>query len=179
MIRSRVAWFLSWGILVLLSYPASLFPSRPFALGGRTRGFSRLPIIRHLFNKGFNDYSLRRSWKKDRESSACPQAIGRDSRGKKNQTDGVDSVPIIHHRYLVAFIYPITATIKSFLEKRAMITKRWRKCIIPGSRPWRWRQFCGPTPTYAPMNSERWGILLSLTLVADKYHDRSHGGKAY
>lgn len=34
---------------------------------------------------------------------------------KKNKTDGADSVPIINFRYLVAFIYPITATIKSFL----------------------------------------------------------------
>jgi hypothetical protein len=37
---------------------------------------------------------------------------------KKNQTDGVDTVPIIHARYLVAFIYPITATIKGFLTNK-------------------------------------------------------------
>lgn len=37
---------------------------------------------------------------------------------KKNKTDGVDTVPIIHARYLVAFIYPITATIKSFLGNK-------------------------------------------------------------
>lgn len=37
---------------------------------------------------------------------------------KKNKTDGVDAVPIIHYRYMVAFIYPITATIKSFLGKK-------------------------------------------------------------
>jgi hypothetical protein len=37
---------------------------------------------------------------------------------KKNQTDGVDAVPIIHARYLVAFIYPITATIKGFLSNK-------------------------------------------------------------
>lgn len=37
---------------------------------------------------------------------------------KKNQTDGVDAVPIIHYRYMTAFIYPITATIKSFLAKK-------------------------------------------------------------
>ena len=35
-----------------------------------------------------------------------------------DQTDGVDTVPIIHARYLVAFIYPITATIKGFLNKK-------------------------------------------------------------
>lgn len=36
----------------------------------------------------------------------------------KNKTDGVDAVPIIHYRYMTAFIYPITATIKSFLGKK-------------------------------------------------------------
>jgi hypothetical protein len=34
---------------------------------------------------------------------------------KKNKTDGAASVPIIHARYLLAFIYPITATIRQFL----------------------------------------------------------------
>ncbi|MBS1949357.1 MAG: protogloblin ApPgb [Bacteroidetes bacterium] len=38
---------------------------------------------------------------------------------KKNKTDHVDAVPIIHYRYLTAFIYPITATIKSFLSKKS------------------------------------------------------------
>lgn len=42
----------------------------------------------------------------------------RHHRTKKNQTDGVRSVPHIGLRYLVAFIYPITATIKPFLAKR-------------------------------------------------------------
>jgi hypothetical protein len=37
---------------------------------------------------------------------------------KKNQTDQVDSVPVIHLRYLIAFIYPITATIKPYLAKK-------------------------------------------------------------
>lgn len=37
---------------------------------------------------------------------------------KKNQTDSVDAVPIIHYRYMTAFIYPITATIKSFLARK-------------------------------------------------------------
>ncbi len=47
------------------------------------------------------------------------QEIGlRHHREKKNQTDKVDSVPHIPHRYLVAFIYPITATIKPFLAKK-------------------------------------------------------------
>ncbi len=37
---------------------------------------------------------------------------------KKNKTDEVDAVPIIHYRYMVAFIFPITATIKGFLAKK-------------------------------------------------------------
>ncbi len=36
---------------------------------------------------------------------------------KKNKTDNVDTAPIIHYRYMTAFIYPITSTIKSFLVK--------------------------------------------------------------
>jgi Protoglobin len=36
---------------------------------------------------------------------------------KKNQTDNVDTVPIIHYRYMTAFIFPITFTIKGFLGK--------------------------------------------------------------
>ncbi len=36
---------------------------------------------------------------------------------KKNQTDGVHSVPFVNFRYMVAFIYPITFTIKPFLSK--------------------------------------------------------------
>lgn len=36
---------------------------------------------------------------------------------KKNRTDGVTAAPIIHFRYLVAFIFPITFTIKGFLSK--------------------------------------------------------------
>lgn len=42
----------------------------------------------------------------------------RHHRTKKNQTDGVASAPHIPLRYLVAFIYPITATIRPFLEKK-------------------------------------------------------------
>jgi hypothetical protein len=38
---------------------------------------------------------------------------------KKNKTDNVDAEPIIHYRYMAAFIYPITATIKPFLAKGA------------------------------------------------------------
>jgi Protoglobin len=39
----------------------------------------------------------------------------RHTRAKKNQTDGVDSVPDVALRYLIAFVFPITATMRSFL----------------------------------------------------------------
>ncbi|AEE50635.1 protoglobin domain-containing protein [Haliscomenobacter hydrossis] len=37
---------------------------------------------------------------------------------KKNLTDGVQAEPMIHFRYIVAFIFPITYTIKGFLAKK-------------------------------------------------------------
>jgi len=39
----------------------------------------------------------------------------RHTRAKKNRTDGVDAAPEIPLRYLVAFVYPITATMRPFL----------------------------------------------------------------
>ncbi|WP_049891153.1 protoglobin domain-containing protein [Methanohalobium evestigatum] len=42
----------------------------------------------------------------------------RHHRTKKNETDNVDSVPNINYKYLSAFIYPITSTIKPFLGKK-------------------------------------------------------------
>lgn len=42
----------------------------------------------------------------------------RHHRTKKNKTDGVRAVPNVSFRYMVAFIYPITATIKPFLAKK-------------------------------------------------------------
>lgn len=42
----------------------------------------------------------------------------RHTRAKKNRTDGVESVEHIPLRYLICFIYPITATIRDFLAKK-------------------------------------------------------------
>jgi Protoglobin len=42
----------------------------------------------------------------------------RHTRVKKNQTDGVRSFEQIPLRYLVCFIYPITATMRGFLAKK-------------------------------------------------------------
>ena len=42
----------------------------------------------------------------------------RHTRAKKNQTDGVRSAEHIPLRYVVCFIYPITATMREFLAKK-------------------------------------------------------------
>jgi len=53
----------------------------------------------------------------DREWLDYQFEIGRrHHRTAKNRTDDVDSVPNIDFRYVVAFVYPITATIRGFLE---------------------------------------------------------------
>lgn len=61
----------------------------------------------------------------------------RHHRTKKNQTDQAASVPIVHHRYLTAFIYPITATIRPFLAKKGhspeeveKMHQAWFKSIV-------------------------------------------------
>ncbi len=41
----------------------------------------------------------------------------RHHRSKKNETDNADAVDHIQLRYMTAFIYPITATMRSFLEE--------------------------------------------------------------
>lgn len=46
---------------------------------------------------------------------------------KKNQTDQVNSVPLIPMRYLIAFIVPITATIKPFLAKKGHTAEQVEK----------------------------------------------------
>ena len=42
----------------------------------------------------------------------------RHTRAGKNRTDGVESVPEVPLRYIVAFIFPITATMRAFLAKK-------------------------------------------------------------
>jgi hypothetical protein len=42
----------------------------------------------------------------------------RHTAAKKNQTDHVQAVPVVHMRYIITFIYPITATIKPFLGNK-------------------------------------------------------------
>lgn len=67
----------------------------------------------------------------------------RHHRSKKNQTDGVNAVPHVHHRYMTAFIYPITATIKPFLAKKGhsaeeveKMHQAWFKAVVLSVALW-------------------------------------------
>ncbi len=75
-----------------------------------------LTAVRHRFGQWIMDLCNR---KFDQEWLNYQYEIGlRHHSSKKNMTDQVDTEPIIHFRYLVAFIFPITATIRSFLSNK-------------------------------------------------------------
>lgn len=53
----------------------------------------------------------------------------------KNRTDGAEGAPdVVHLRYLIGFIYPITATMRPFWPSAATPKRRSRQCTKPGSR---------------------------------------------
>ena len=61
----------------------------------------------------------------------------------KNRTDGVDSVPIIHFRYLVALQFPVTTTLEPFLAKKGhgpeaveKMLDAWRKAVLLSAILW-------------------------------------------
>jgi hypothetical protein len=67
----------------------------------------------------------------------------RHHRTKKNLTDGVASVPHIPLRYMIAFIYPIAATIRPFLAKKGhspedveKMHTAWFKSIVLQTAIW-------------------------------------------
>jgi hypothetical protein len=62
----------------------------------------------------------------------------RHTRAKKNRTDNVDAVADhVPLRYLIAFIYPITATIKPFLAKKGHAEEEVEKtCTRHGLSQW-------------------------------------------
>ncbi|MEV6655231.1 protoglobin domain-containing protein [Streptomyces sp. NPDC051219] len=73
-----------------------------------------LAAVRPRFGKWIEDTCTRpydATWLSYQEEIAV-----RHTPAKKNQTDQVPSVPNVSMRYLVAFIYPITATIRPFLS---------------------------------------------------------------
>ncbi|SFV32239.1 protoglobin domain-containing protein [Thermoflavifilum thermophilum] len=56
---------------------------------------------------------------------------------KKNLTDHAQAAPLIHYRYMVAFIYPITATIRAFLARKGhpaelveQMHQAWFKAVV-------------------------------------------------
>lgn len=61
----------------------------------------------------------------------------RHHRTAKNKTDGAHSVDLVHYRYIPAFIYPITFTLKPFLAKKGhsaadveAMYQAWLKSVI-------------------------------------------------
>lgn len=67
----------------------------------------------------------------------------RHHKTKKNKTDGVESVPFVNFRYMVAFIFPITFTIKQFLQKSSAAKEdiekmynAWFKAVVLSVTLW-------------------------------------------
>ncbi len=94
-----------------------------------------LQAVRKRFGQWILDTCLRAY---DRDWLNYAHEIGlRHHRTKKNVTDGVSSVPHIPLRYLIAFIYPIGMTIRSFLAKKAesaeeldKMHQAWLKSVV-------------------------------------------------
>jgi len=72
------------------------------------------------------------------------QEIGlRHHSAKKNRTDNVSAAPVVSARYLVAFIYPITATIRDFLARKGhaadeveKMHQAWFKSVVLQTTLW-------------------------------------------
>jgi Protoglobin len=89
----------------------------PLSGAGGQPNADYLSAVRRRFGQWIRDTTAARY---DRAWLDYQYEIGlRHTRLKKNQTDGVASAaPVIHLRYLVAFIVPLTATMKPFLAKK-------------------------------------------------------------
>jgi hypothetical protein len=74
-----------------------------------------LDAVRKRFGKWILD-TCRKPYDQDWLNYQFEIAL-RHHTAKKNKTDNADAVDIVHQRYLTAFIYPITVTIKPFLAK--------------------------------------------------------------
>ncbi len=94
-----------------------------------------LERVRKRFGQWILDTCLRPH---DEDWLRYQEEIGlRHHRTKKNQTDKVDSAPQVPLRYLIAFIYPITATLKPFLAKKGhpqeeveRMYQAWFKAVV-------------------------------------------------
>jgi hypothetical protein len=75
-----------------------------------------LARVRARFGQWIRDLCERpwdRAWLDYQEEIAL-----RHTPAKKNETDAVDAPDLIPLRYLVAFVYPITATVREFLARK-------------------------------------------------------------
>lgn len=87
----------------------------------------------------------------DEQWLAYQQEIAlRHTTAKKNRTDGVDSVPHIPLRYLIAFIAPITSTVRPFLvgkghteEQVDAMHAAWTKSVVVQVALWS-QPYAGP-----------------------------------
>jgi hypothetical protein len=80
-----------------------------------------LTRVRARFGQWVRDL-CKRPW--DQTWLDYQEEIGlRHTRAKKNQTDGAQAPDYVPLRYLVAFVYPITATVREFLAKRGDSTE--------------------------------------------------------
>jgi hypothetical protein len=87
----------------------------------------------------------------DDEWLAGQLEIGRRHfRTGKNETDGVDSTPVVPLRHIIALVYPITATLRPFLEAGGdppetveAMQDAWRKSVILQVALWA-RHYCAP-----------------------------------
>ncbi|MEM1533703.1 MAG: protoglobin domain-containing protein, partial [Nitrososphaerota archaeon] len=100
-----------------------------------------LEAVRRRFGQWILDTCFR---KFDREWLNYQYEIGlRHHKTKKNKTDNVNSVEHIPLRYMIAFIYPITATIKPFLAKKGhsadeieKMLNAWFKAVVLSVTLW-------------------------------------------
>lgn len=87
----------------------------------------------------------------DADWLAAQLEIGRrHSRAGKNETDGADSTPVVPLRHVIALVYPITATLRPFLEAEGddpatvdAMQDAWRKSVLLQVAIWS-RAYCAP-----------------------------------
>lgn len=84
-----------------------------------------LEAVRKRFGQWILD-TCRRPWDQD-WLNYHEEIAKRHHRIGKNRADGVDAADHIPMRYLIAFIYPITATIRPFLEKGGQAPEQTEK----------------------------------------------------
>jgi hypothetical protein len=99
-----------------------------------------LSSVRARFGQWIRDLCER---PRDAAWLAYQEEIAQRHTNKKNQTDGVESVPLISLRYVVTFVYPITVTIREFLTAKGHSTEdvegmfqAWFKSVVLSVALW-------------------------------------------